>query len=131
MEPSDAAAASYVAVIEDDPVTREVMREILLDTGYAVTAWDGIRDIFDFIRQEPADLLIQDIRLGTGFSVWELLDYIDTLRPGHVPRVLLCSADSAFLRSHRDALEARSCAIVEKPFDLEKLLQAVKEELQS
>lgn len=114
-----------VAVIEDDPVNREILVTILEEAGYHVTAWSGIEDVIAFIDRVQPDLLIQDVRIGTSVSIWALLDHVDAMVPGPAPRVLLCSADSAFLRTHREALEARSCAIVEKPFDLDAFLDAV------
>jgi DNA-binding NtrC family response regulator len=116
-----------VAVIEDDPATREVLIMILIEADYQVAAWDGREDLISFISHIRPDLLIQDIRIGKGLSIWELLDHVDGTVPGPAPRVLLCSADTAFLRTHREELEARSCAIVEKPFDLDTFLKAVED----
>jgi DNA-binding NtrC family response regulator len=101
------------------------MRELLVDAGYTVVLWDGQTDPFLTIALTQPHLIIQDIRLGAPPTIWELLDHLDTLRPARVPAVLLCSADLDFIRNHRSTLEDRSCAIVEKPFDIDKLLETV------
>jgi DNA-binding NtrC family response regulator len=114
-----------VAVVEDDPVNREILITILAEADYQVTAWNGREDVITFIDRARPDLLIQDVRIGSNLSIWALLDHVDGLEPGPAPRVLLCSADSAFLRTHHEALEERSCAIIEKPFDIDAFLDAV------
>jgi DNA-binding NtrC family response regulator len=124
MEPPRAAQAICVAVIEDDPANRAVIVDILEDAGYRVVAWDGHDDVVAFLSQTGADLVIQDIRLGTTHSIWSLLERVNA-QPPPAPRVVLCSADRVFLHTNRLALEARSCAIVEKPFDVETLLETV------
>ena len=124
MEPPRATAEICVAVIEDDPANRAVIVDILEDAGYRVLAWDGREDVLGFIRQAGADLVIQDIRLGTPLSIWALLEQVSA-QPMGAPRVVLCSADRAFLHTNRPALAERSCAIVEKPFDVETLLATV------
>ena len=115
-----------VAVIEDDSATREVIAVVLEDAGYRVTAWNGLEAVIPFIARVQPDLLIQDLRIGTGFSIWDLLDHVDGIIPGLAPRVLLCSADIMFIRTHRAALEARSCAIIEKPFEFDTFLGAIE-----
>ena len=96
-----------------------------------------LTDLEELVDRDRCALVIVDMQhdfvepeglfgtLGIDLSIWSLLDHVDAMAPGPAPRVLLCSADSAFLRTHREALEARSCAIVEKPFDLDAFLDAV------
>lgn len=124
MEPPRTTTEICVAVIEDDPANRAVIVDILEDAGYQVVAWDGHADVPGFIRQAGADLVIQDIRLGAPLSIWALLEQVSAWSTS-APRVVLCSADRAFLHTNRDALAERSCAIVEKPFDVETLLATV------
>jgi DNA-binding NtrC family response regulator len=118
-------SAPVIVVIDDDPATRDVMHEILADADYIVELWDGRTDPLVMIAQTQPHLVIQDIRLGTPLTIWELLDHIDSLRPARVPAVILCSADRDFIRTHRGQLEDRSCAILEKPFDIDQLLETV------
>ena len=117
--------APRVVVIDDDPATRMVIGEILDDAGYQTILWDGLADPLHTIAQAQPDVVIQDVRLGLQLGVWDLLDHIDRLRPARVPAVVLCTADRDFIRTHRQALEDRSCAIVEKPFDIDAFIRVV------
>lgn len=114
-----------VAVVDDDPALRSLIQELLRDDNYAVALWDGLEDPLAFIHRHAPDVLILDIRLGHGLTIWSVLDQLDTLSDRRVPQVLVCSADSAFLREHDQTLRDRSCGIVEKPFNIDELLAKV------
>ena len=115
-----------VAVIDDDAAIRVIMREMLQDTGYRIMLWDGLEDPLAFIDRCQPDLIIQDVRLGQSLAIWTLLDHLAELPAVHAPSVIVCSADRDFLRTHGQTLRDRSCAIVEKPFDIEVFIDAVE-----
>ena len=119
-------AAPCVAVIDDDPATRSLMHEILLEGGYVVVLWDGLEDPFTLLKRAQPDVMILDIRLGPGLTIWSVLDELDQLPARLRPQTLVCSADTLFLRKHGDTLRDQSCGIVEKPFDIDVLLSAVE-----
>ena len=127
MEHSGADRRPCVAVVDDDPALRTLLGEMLRDDGYTVALWDGLEDPLVFIQRSEPDVLILDIRLGHGVTIWSVLDQLDRLAGIRVPRVLVCSADSAFLREHGQTLQDRSCGIVEKPFNIDDLLAAVED----
>lgn len=127
MEQSGEDRRPRVAVVDDDPALRTLVREVLLDDDYSVALWDGLEDPLGFIQRTTPDVLILDIRLEHGVTIWSVLDRLDALPERRVPQVLVCSADSAFLREHGQALRDRSCGIVEKPFDINDLLEKVEE----
>jgi len=115
-----------VAVIDDDATIRGIMREMLQDEGYRIVLWDGLEDPLVFIGRCQPDLIVQDVRLGRTLTIWPLLDHLDTLPANQAPQVVVCSADRGFLRRHNQTLQDRSCAIVEKPFDIDAFLNAVE-----
>lgn len=114
-----------VAIIDDDASIRVVMREMLQDDGYHVLLWDGLEDPLAFMQRCQPDLVIQDARLGSSHTVWNVLDYLDAMLADSTPQVIVCSADREFLTAHGQTLRDRSCAVVEKPFDIDSFLEAV------
>ncbi len=116
-----------VAVIDDDASIRVIMREMLQDSGYRIVLWDGLEDPLALVDRCHPDLIVQDVRLGQRLTIWPLLDHLAALPAGHAPQVIVCSADREFLRAHGQALRDRSCAIVEKPFDIDVFIEAVEE----
>lgn len=114
-----------VAVVDDDPAIRTVFDEMLRDVGYRTVLWDGLEEPFALITRTAPDLVIQDVRLGQTLTIWSLLEHLESLAFDRRPQVLVCSADRDFLRLHREELEDRSCAVVEKPFDIDTFLDAV------
>ncbi|HEX5506824.1 MAG TPA: response regulator, partial [Thermomicrobiales bacterium] len=71
------------------------------------------------------DLVLLDIRMGHPEAGWQTLELLrldpETTR---IP-VIVCSADTPFLRAKEGALRALRCDILEKPFDLDTLLAKV------
>jgi DNA-binding NtrC family response regulator len=118
-------SAPCVAVIDDDPTMRDVMHEILLDGGYDIVLWDGVEDPFTLIQRVQPDVMILDIRLGPSLTIWSVLERLSVLPLARRPQTIVCSADTQFLREHGDPLREQSCEIVEKPFDIDDLLNAV------
>ncbi len=115
-----------IAVVDDDPALRTLARELLVDSEYIVATWDGLEDPLSFVERSQPDVLILDIRLGNGVTIWSVLDQLDTLPSHRTPDVLVCSADAVFLREHGQSLRDRSCGIIEKPFDIDDFIQAVE-----
>ena len=116
-----------VAVIDDDPGLRSLIGEVFRDDDYTVALWDGFDDPLAFIRRSAPEVLILDVRLGYELTIWSVLDQLETLPASRVPQVLVCSADSAFLREHGQTLQDRSCGIVGKPFNIDELTQMVED----
>lgn len=117
-------ARPWVAVVDDAPALRTLLGEVLLDSDYQVALWDGLDDPVAFTQRVAPDVLLLDIRIGSSVTIWSVLDQLETVG-GATPQVLVCSADSTFLREYGQTLADRSCGIVEKPFDIDALLTAI------
>lgn len=116
-----------VAVVDDDPALRNLFRELFRDANYVVHLWDGIEDSLTFIERSEPDVLILDNRIGQDVTIWSVLDQLGSLPNHRTPHVLVCSADATFLREHERTLRARSCGIIEKPFDIDELMRMVED----
>jgi DNA-binding response OmpR family regulator len=57
------AKSTNVLVVDDDPISRSIVRDQLSARGFQVDACGGARAALDLIRRRPYDLLIVDIFL--------------------------------------------------------------------
>ncbi|HEY8490805.1 MAG TPA: response regulator [Dehalococcoidia bacterium] len=118
--------APLIAVLDDDPAFLNLMNVLLTQEGYQTLAWRENQDALTLIRRERPDLLIMDLRLVEPESGWVLLEKLrrdpETLE---LP-VIVCSGDADALRRNAGVLQALRCAVLEKPFDLDDLLETVR-----
>jgi len=118
-----------VAIVDDDDGTRALMRDLLTDESYTVVLWSGDDDPVAFVNEASPDLVLLDLRLGGRFQAWDVIDAL--CGDGSVVQVpvIICSADRNLIGQDIDRFHERGCAVVEKPFDLETLLDTVRASL--
>ncbi len=114
-----------IAIVNDDGVYLELMQDLLQDEGYKVTVWNREENPYLLLKRDRPQLIIIDIRLETPDAGWKVLEQV-RLDPAttHIP-VIVCSADTQFLRWKRRQLREMDCAVLEKPFRLDTLMQHV------
>jgi CheY-like chemotaxis protein len=127
----DRSQRPRIAVINDDTVFLDLMRELLEDEAeYEVIIckeWDGA---YQFVRDEQPDLVIQDIRIGGEENGWTILNLL-TLDPKTRPiPTIVCSAAIQSLHEHQEWLTKYGIRALPKPFDLDTLLNAIAEMLE-
>lgn len=114
-----------IAIVNDDSIYLELMQDLLEDEGYKVTVWNREENPYHLLKRDRPKLLILDIRLETPDAGWKVLEQV-RLDPAttHIP-VIVCSADTQFLRWKRRQLREMDCAVLEKPFRLDMLMKHV------
>jgi CheY-like chemotaxis protein len=127
----DQSERPRIAVINDDTVFLDLMRELLEDEAdYEVLIckeWDGA---YQFVRDEQPDLIIQDIRIGGEENGWTILNLL-TLDPKTRPiPTIVCSAAIQSLHEHQEWLSQYGIRALPKPFDLDTLLNTIAEMLE-
>lgn len=117
-----------ILVIDDDPDVRQSLRKILTRAGYdVVEAADGTVGV-ELQHREPADVIITDIFMPG-------LDGLQTMRQlkkeGSLVKVIAVSGGDRTgtmdLREHAKLLGAFK--VLAKPFEMQDVLDAVKEAL--
>jgi CheY-like chemotaxis protein len=108
-----------ILVVDDEPVLRTILREILHEEGYAVIeAADG-RVMLEILARERPDLVLMDVMMPgvDGRDAYRQL----RSRPENrdVPVVMM----SAAVQSHR--LDPSIAGFMAKPFDLNQLVELV------
>ncbi|MFO8031407.1 MAG: response regulator [Desulfohalobiaceae bacterium] len=114
-----------IILIDDDEQIRSMLQEFLQDQGYQIfLAEDGLLGM-ELLQKEKADLLILDIRLPyiSGIGLVQIAR-------NHSPDLpIICITGYGF-SPEKIAEQEQADLILSKPFDLQRLLQAIKELLQ-
>lgn len=114
-----------ILIVDDDQDMCEILSDFLRDEGYAViTASDG-ESALSSIKKKKYDLLILDYQLHgiTGLCVLEKAHQIDS----SLIAIMISAFGSEQIRSQAQELGVYD--FVEKPFDMEKMVEAVNQAL--
>lgn len=120
-------AEPLIAIINDDPAFLEFISSFFEEeTSYRTIVWDDGVDALPKLRAHKPSVIILDVRLGDQPVGHEILRSIrrdpDLIR---MP-IIVCTADSGFLRENAELLSSLNVEALEKPFDLEVLEQKVE-----
>ena len=124
---SDSVPRARVAVINDDTLFLELMRDLLEEEGgYDVLICKEWNNAYEFVRTHMPDLVIQDIRIGGEEHGWTILNLL-TLDPRTRPiPTIVCSAAIQSLHEHQEWLSRYGIRALPKPFDLDTLLNTIE-----
>ncbi|WP_141593742.1 sigma-54 dependent transcriptional regulator [Myxococcus sp. AB056] len=122
----EAGARGHILVVDDELSMREYLELLLQREGYAVTSVAGVKAACDLLALDGVDLVISDLKLGTGSG----LDVLRAARarPGS-PEVVLITAygtPAAAVGAMREGAYDYIC----KPFDNEELRLLVQKALE-
>jgi DNA-binding NtrC family response regulator len=119
-----------IAIINDDTTFLELMRQLLEEEeNYEVLICREWNSVYDFVKEQRPDLVIQDIRIGGEEHGWTILNLL-TLDPETRPiPLIVCSAAVQSLQEHQDLLSRYGIRALPKPFDLDALVSLVEEAL--
>jgi CheY-like chemotaxis protein len=119
-------ARQMIAVVDDDLIFTSMLRDFLEGEGYRVLSWPEAHGAQALLRSEQPNLLILDLRLEhpeAGRRILELAR--QDVETAHIP-IIVCSADTQFIRRNLAFLRAHATSILEKPFDLDELQLAIE-----
>jgi len=112
-------------VIDDEPIIRDLMVEILADAGYDVLAAETAARALELLTTDDVALVISDIMMP-GLSGLDLLQTLNQTRPS-LPVILVTGAGTY---DHlRSALARGAAGLVLKPFSHAELHAAVADTL--
>jgi PAS domain S-box-containing protein len=121
------ARGEHILVVEDEPVIRDVITEVLSNLGYVITqAVDGLEGVSIAVSDLPIDLIVTDIGLP-GVNGRTVAETARDRRPG-LP-VLLITGYDASAGSKPMELSAGT-ALLSKPFTVDKLREQVSKLLE-
>lgn len=118
------ARARDVLVVEDDADLSALVEMILVDAGYAVrTAGDGAQALERVAEAMPGVILL-DMRMPV-MNGWEFARAFGERYGRAAPIVVVTAAENARARAEEVGAEGW----IEKPFDLEEVVEAVAKRL--
>ncbi len=116
-------APVMVLVIEDEPVVRSLVVEVLSDLGcQAIEAADGPSGLQMLMSPQPIDLLVTDIGLP-GLNGRQLADAARTRRPGLKVLLMTGYAENA---NFGDGVLGDGMDLITKPFAMDDLAQRLR-----
>lgn len=122
--------APRLLVIDDEEALLFLYKLILEPEGYDVhLASSGLPQVMDLDHFLP-DLIILDYRVGSSgrnVPLWQQLKA--SPRTSATP-LILCTADAHALYEQEDILKEAGVRVIRKPFDIDKLLQTIRQALQ-
>jgi CheY-like chemotaxis protein len=121
---SPGRVSALVLVVDDDTDLRKLTASVLACNGYGVVEAQHGREAMTRLIQDTPDLVVLDLNMPV-MDGWEFRAEQQRLLDGRqasIPVLLLTGADGA--RAHAATLQA--AGVVEKPFDPERLLGAIK-----
>jgi CheY-like chemotaxis protein len=111
-----------VFVVDDEPEIVEILSDLVGSLGYKVTGFTDSKAMLDAFRLGTPDLVLTDHKMP-GTTGLELLEMVRKINPD-VPVVMI----SGYL-DRKDMIQAISAgvfAVIEKPFDSDRVLQVCK-----
>lgn len=111
-----------VLVIEDDPVFKSLLEQVISDDGYQVVCCEAGGEAIDIMRRRPVDIALLDIGLPD-MSGYEVIENT----PLHYPApMFLVMTGNGTLDSAIEALRQRVYSFLVKPFGIMTLKQELK-----
>lgn len=117
---------SNILVVDDEPVSRQSLSEILKLEGYSVTAVPNGQAAIEYIRTHPVDLMIVDLRMP-GMDGLEVVQVVNQISP-ETEVILLTAYGST--ETAIQALRLRIHDYLLKPATPMQVLASVKKGLQ-
>ena len=115
-----------VLVVDDERPLRELATRMLTALGYTVDAVSSGEAAVAWLRERPADLVLLDMLMPPGMNGCETYREIVGFRPGQ--KALICSGYSQSA-DYEEARRLGAGRFLKKPFGLEQLAVAVRQEL--
>src|SRR5664279_1354006 len=115
------AMKKTILVVDDDPQIRESLRKVLRAEGHEVVLAENGREGIGIFYTVHFDLLLLDVSLPD-ISGWEVFGTLTSINP-FLPIIIITGKDE----QHDLAVLGGVGALIEKPLDVPRLLETVKE----
>jgi CheY-like chemotaxis protein len=115
-----------ILVVDDDDSIRQIVQLCLSDEGYRVREAPNGAEALQVLGNFDPELILLDLRMPV-MNGWEFARRYRTLPGPHAPIVAFVAA----LNSKEECRDLETVAILNKPFDLDDLLAAVRAQLPS
>jgi CheY-like chemotaxis protein len=118
--------SKLILAIEDDPAISELYELLLTDAGYQVQILASKPINVQSIAQIQPDLVISDWGVVQQNLNWNFINAMQATPGTAVIPIVVCTAVSLKANHLGERLNERKVKVLEKPFDIEELLQLVE-----
>jgi two-component system, NtrC family, response regulator AtoC len=122
------ANTANVLVVDDDPDTQDLLREVLSEEGYRVFTSGSGEDALKIGEQECLDVIISDMRLGPHLDGLDVLKAYKAIQPES--EVILITAFGS-METAIEAVKAGAFDYISKPFKIDEVLLQVSRALEN
>jgi two-component system, NtrC family, response regulator AtoC len=122
------ASAVNVLVVDDDPDTQDLLREVLSEEGYRVFTSGSGEDALKVGEQECLDVIISDMKLGPHLNGLDVLKAYKSIQPES--EVILITAFGS-METAIEAVKAGAFDYISKPFKIDEVLLQVSRALEN
>jgi CheY-like chemotaxis protein len=122
-EPKKVAKAK-ILVVDDEPVIRQLVSQVLTNEGHEVETADNAADALKMVNNKRYRLILLDIKMP-GMSGVELYKQFQKIAPSLTKRVVFITGDVMGKRT-MDFLAKTKAPCMMKPFDAKQLKTEIK-----
>ena len=116
-----------VLVIEDEPAIVALLTQVLSEAGYVVAATDAAIGAMAMVRDLEPSVILLDLGLPYRSGASLLAELKTDARTAPIPVVVVSSMPDVLTAERR----ALATAVVQKPFDVQELVEKVRAARQS
>lgn len=115
-------------VVDDQKGVRFLISEIFLEEGFMVAEAGNYEEAIEVAKKFAPDVALVDMRLGsnTGYDGGDIVKALKVHIPELIPIVVTAHSEPDKLEK---AIESGAVYCLEKPFDVEKIVSVVNEQL--
>ena len=116
-----------ILVVDDEERQREIASGMLTELGYNAESVSSGEDAIEYVKEHPVDLIVLDMVMPKGINGRETYEQIIKIRPD---QKAIIASGYAKTKEVDTAQELGAGKYIKKPYILEKIGLAVKEELE-
>lgn len=115
-----------ILVVDDIKEQREIASAILLKLGFSVTTVSSGEEAIEYLKKNNVDLLVLDMIMDPGIDG---LETFKRIREIHPEQKAIIASGYAETQRVKQAQQIGAGAYIKKPYTLDKMAQAVRQEL--
>jgi len=121
-------ARPNILVVDDDPATQDLLREILSEEGCRVVTSGSGEEALAVGERESFDLIISDLNLGPQLDG---LDVLRSYKSSHPESEVILITAFGSLENAIEAVKAGAFDYISKPFKIDEVVLQVKRALEN
>ncbi len=118
--PARSSRPAKVLLVEDDPLLRTVLSQVVQTLGYHVDEVASGPEAIALFSEARHDLLVTDLSMS-GMSGWEVTHRVRTIEP----RVAIIILTGYATDADHERAQAERITLLQKPVPMERLLEIV------